>query len=129
MNSLRISILILLIFAITCVKKKSYTPAETLFIKQAKTYERKINDYLFELGTIQWRINGIMDKYNNNPTLYLADVTYQTLIKQKNGIVGKSTHESFAISAPGTDMNINIINIGVDDDKIDSLDLSSLKGT
>jgi hypothetical protein len=57
-----------------------------------------------------------MDKYNNNPSLYLADVTYQTLIKQKDGIVGKSTHASFAASASpsGTDMNINIINIGVD---------------
>ena len=55
-----------------------------------------------------------MDKHNNNPTLYLADITYQTLIKQKDGIVGKSTHGSFATGQSGTDMNINIINIGAD---------------
>lgn len=107
-------ILIVLILGISCVKKKTYTPAEILFINQTKTYERKINDYLFEVGNIQWRINEIMDKHNNNPDLYLADITYQTLIKQKDGIVGKSTHGSFVKTPSGTDMNINIINIGVD---------------
>lgn len=70
-----------------------------------------------------------MDKYNNNPSGYLSDATYQTLIKQKDTIVGKSSHNSFNAGGAGTDMNINIINIGVDEDKIDSLDLSSLKNT
>lgn len=70
-----------------------------------------------------------MDKYNNIPSAYLSDITYQTLIKQKDAIVGKNTHGSFNSGSAGTDMNINIINIGVDEDKIDSLDLSSLKNT
>lgn len=114
MNYTSLYILILLIIGINSAQKKTLSPAETLFITQTKTYERKINDYLFEVGNIQWRINGIMDKYNNNPSLYLADITYQTLIKQKDGIVGKSTHGSFAATPLGTDMNINVINIGVD---------------
>ena len=63
----------LLVVFITCAKKKTYTPAETLFVTQAKDYEKRINDYLFHLGSIQWRINGIMDKYQNNPNLFIGD--------------------------------------------------------
>lgn len=129
--SLRYILAASLLLLASCAKKKHYTPAETLFVNQSRDYEKRINDYLFQAGTIQWRINGVMDKHSNNPSLYLADPEYQKLIKEKEGVVGKVNLNSFYEQAgkAGNDMNINIINIGVDQDKIHSLDLVSLKKT